>query len=145
MMILAYLLHTSLPWRGAEVRLKMVVPTEAAAAGVRRNLDQLVHSSRTGAGFEVILAGDRPFEEILRDSSGDADLVMMGIAEPGRTSPSTSPGCSAAPRAPTTLFVLAAEDLAFGEILFLREHAAAAREAAARAAASASPNLSHGL
>ncbi len=137
MMILAYLLHTSLPWRGAEVRLKMVVPTEAAAAGVRRNLDQLVHSSRTGAGFEVILAGDRPFEEILRDSSGDADLVMMGIAEPGEDFPEYFARLQRRTEGlPTTLFVLAAEDLAFGEILFLREHAAAAREAAARAAAS---------
>ena len=42
MITLAYLLQTSLPWRGAEVRIKMVVPSETAAAGAGPNLEALV-------------------------------------------------------------------------------------------------------
>jgi len=125
MMILAYLLSTSLPWRRAEVRLKMVARTEMAAEGCRRNLAELVARARVGAGFEVMLAGDRPFGDILAESSADADLVMMGIREPDDDEAAFADYWAGLQRRvaamPTTVFVLAAEDLAFGEVLIQRE------------------------
>ncbi len=65
MMILAYLIQTSLPWRGAEVHLKMVVPSESAATQVRRNLVSIVEEIPMDAVPIVMVADGRPFGEIL--------------------------------------------------------------------------------
>jgi hypothetical protein len=124
MMILAYLLKTSIQWRGAEVVLKMVVPTDAAAQGVRANLASIIERTRTGARFDVLVSDGRSFAEILTQSSADADLVFMGIAEPNEDV-DFAEYYEALHRQvdglPTTVFVLAAEDLAFGEVLLERE------------------------
>ncbi len=121
MLILAYLLRSSVDWRGADVVLKVAVPSEAAAAGVADNLASLIERSRTGVDYEVLLTGDRTFDEVLSDSSASADLVMLGIAEPGPEFTSYYESLQRrAAGLPTTLFVLAAEDLAFGEVLVER-------------------------
>jgi len=120
MLILAYLIRTSLPWRNAEVRLRMIVESEAAAEGARENLDSILERSRTGARADVLVADGRPFREVLRAESQEADLIMMGMAEPdadfgpylGRMQEWTE-GMN-----PTTLFVLASEGIAFREVLF---------------------------
>ncbi len=118
MAILAYLLRTSFDWRNAEVTLKIVVPTQAAAESVRKNMEAIVERSRTGARFEVIVAGDRPFAEILRFSSRDADLVFLGLAEPGDGFREYYERMQARLEGlPSTVLVLAAEDLKFGEVL----------------------------
>lgn len=118
MLILAYLLRTSLPWRGADVVVKMAVPTEDAAEVARRNLDRIIGTSRTGARSEILVRSGRDFQDLLRESSADADLVFLGLAEPGdrfeeyyTTLQKRTAGL------PTTAFVLAAEDLAFGEVI----------------------------
>jgi hypothetical protein len=134
MTILAYLLRTSLPWRGARVRLKMVANTEVAAEGCRKNLREVVADTRTGADFEVMVSDGRPFDQILRESSADADLVMLGIAEPGEDVAEFADYYALLQQRteglPTTLLVLAAEDLAFGEVLIQRESQGASRERA---------------
>ena len=75
----------------------------------------------------MIVAHDRSFDEILRDSSSDADLVLLGMA-----APDTLPGGYVdyeqyfvqldrrAKSLRSTVFVLAAEEIAFREVL-LRE------------------------
>jgi len=118
MTILAYLLRTSLPWRTAEVRLKMVVPTEAALQPARANLQQLVEGTRTGAHSEVLAAAGRDFEDILRTSSRDADLIFLGMAAPAEEFTGYYELLQRRAKGlPTTVFVLAAEDVAFGEML----------------------------
>ncbi len=118
MMTLAYLLKTSLSWRGAEVRLKIVVPTAAGAKGAEANLQAVAAGLRTGAVPEVITADGRPFDEILRASSEGADLVFLGMKEPEADYARYYEGLRARTAGlPTTAFVLAAEDLEFGEIL----------------------------
>ena len=123
MMILAYLLRTSLQWRNAEVCVKMVVPTDAAVEGSSHNLAKLVEDLRTGATTRVIVADGRPFEEILRESSRRADLIFLGLAKPEDDFVSY---CEELQRRieglPTTIFVLASEDMAFEEILLQYEH-----------------------
>jgi hypothetical protein len=124
MITLSYLLQTSQAWRGADIRIKMIAPDQAAAAGAGANLEQLVANLRTRATSQVVVSGGRSFEEIFRESSRDADLVFLGMREP-------EPGVDYQPyyekmRAmaagmPTTAFVLAAEDVPFGEILFKQE------------------------
>ena len=118
MMILAYLLQTSYQWRGATVTLKMVVSDEAAVEPVTENLASIVQRARTGAAFEIIPSRGRAFIDIFRESSSDADLILMGLAEPEddfelyyQALRQQSAGM------PPTLYVLAAEDLAFGEVL----------------------------
>ncbi|MGA7305113.1 MAG: Na-K-Cl cotransporter, partial [Rhodothermales bacterium] len=118
MLILSYLLRTSIEWRGAVVRIKMVVPNESAAPAALENLKAIIRQSRTDAIPEVIVAEGRSFWEILRGSSRVADLVFLGLAEPGPEFPKYYESLMERTSGlPTTLFVLAAEDLAFREVL----------------------------
>ena len=125
MMLLAYLIQTSLAWREADVRVKIVVPSEAAAEDARRNLTALVSGTRIGASTHVIVGDGRPFDEILHASSADADLVFMGMAEPSDDFAAYYEGLVQRTEGlPTTAFVLAAEEVAFGEMLLEQEPAA---------------------
>ncbi|RMH22894.1 MAG: amino acid permease [Gemmatimonadetes bacterium] len=118
MMIFAYLLRTSLMWRNVRVRVKMIVPSEAAAEEARVNLTRLIEETRTGAEPHVLVGQGRPFHEVLRQSSADADLIFLGMAEPDddfrgyyeRLLERTE-------GLPATAFVLAAEEIAFSEVL----------------------------
>lgn len=122
MMIMAYLLKTSLEWREAEVCIKMVVQNQEAVPGTRQNLTELVNDLRTGATTEIIVAGERTFDEILREYSSGSDLVFIGMAEPSddfmEYYESLQKRISGMP---STVSVLAAEDLAFGEILLQKD------------------------
>ncbi|MGB3788635.1 MAG: amino acid permease [Phormidesmis sp.] len=119
MLILAYLLRTSWQWRSAEITLKLVVTDEAGQEAAEVNLENLTNSLRIGAKSEVILANNRPFEEILRTSSASADLVFLGLAVPGeddhqeyyQTLQDRITGL------PATVMVLASENLDFSELL----------------------------
>lgn len=118
MLILAYLLRTSWQWRSADIRLKLVVPDEAAAQAAEGNLKNLTDSLRIGAQSEIILAEDRPFNTILQTSSASADLVFMGLAVPEgdlhdyyQTLQDRMTGL------PDTVLVLASENLDFSEML----------------------------
>jgi len=118
MMILAYLLKTGSQWRNAEVCVKMIVPDVAAVPGIRDNLTSLVEDLRIGASIRIIVSDGRSFDEILHANSMDADIIFMGVAEPGddfisyyETLQNRIIGL------PTTVSVLSAEDLAFREVL----------------------------
>jgi amino acid transporter len=125
LLILGYLLRTSLPWRGAEVRLKMVVPTRDAATEALPNLNRIISETRTGVRPEVIASEKRSFEEILVESSAGADLVLLGMAAPN-TVEGGEEGYAKyydtlmrrATALPTTAYVLASEGIAFREVLF---------------------------
>ena len=118
MLILSYLLQTSLRWRGSRVRVKMVVPTKDAAYGAQANISALLAATRINADTEILVADGRSFPDILRQSSTDTDLVFLGMAAPGdnfeeyyeslqkRTS-----------QLPTTVFVLAGENLDFEQVI----------------------------
>ncbi|NNF03782.1 MAG: amino acid permease, partial [Rhodothermales bacterium] len=118
MMILAFLLGSSLPWRGAEVTVKMVVPTDDAASDARPNLEQIVDETRTGARSDVIVSHGRDFPGILREESADADIVFLGLADPGADFSSYYERLlERTSGLPTTIFVLAAEDVRFEEVI----------------------------
>ena len=118
MLTLAYLLQTSVDWRGADVRVKMVVPTPEAAAGARPNLEAIVRSMRSRVTAEVQVSDGRPFVDIMNDSSRDADIIMMGMREPDADFQSYYERMrDMVEGMPTTAFVLAAEDMPFGDIV----------------------------
>ncbi|HKL18379.1 MAG TPA: hypothetical protein VJ905_05400, partial [Halalkalibaculum sp.] len=123
MMILAYLLQSSRSWWDAEVRIKMVVDNEFAAEEAKNNLLRIVDKIRTGAKPEVLVSNGRSFDEILRDSSQDADLVMLGMAEPDNNfSRYYNRVQQRLKGLPTTILVLAAEDISFGEVLMQQDN-----------------------
>jgi amino acid transporter len=120
MMLLAYLLRTSLDWRQAEIRVKLVVDGEQAAEAARVNLVSMIQGLRIGAEAEVLEARQERFPDILRRSSADADLVLMGLASPEKIDdfPAYYRRTQEMTRTlSSTAFVLAAEDLDFAEIL----------------------------
>ncbi|MDR8391993.1 Na-K-Cl cotransporter [Aliifodinibius sp. S!AR15-10] len=122
MMILAYLLQSSIKWRGADVYLKMVVDSEKAAEDARQNIEHIVDRIRTGSKVEIIISDDRTFENILRESSADADLVLMGMAEPKDNFHTYYEALQDRVKdLPTTILVRAAEEIQFGEVLIQQD------------------------
>lgn len=118
MLILAYLLRTSLPWRSADIRLKLVVPNTNAAQAAEANLASLISTLRMGAQSQVIVAEGRPFNHILKASSQNADLVFMGLATPDDAYTEYYADLQKKTSdLPPTIFVLAAEELAFSDLL----------------------------
>jgi amino acid transporter len=124
MLILAYLLQTSFRWQGARVRLKMVVADHEAAREAGKNLAAMAGRTRTGAEPYVLASEGRPFFEILQESSRDADLVFMGIAQPkpGEFETYFAELREKTESLPSTIFVLAAEEISFREVLIRYEH-----------------------
>jgi solute carrier family 12 sodium/potassium/chloride transporter 2 len=120
MLILAYLLRTSIEWRGAEINLKLMVNDENAAQAARSNLNHLVQQLRMGATPRVIISEGKSFPEILRQHSKRADLVFLGMAIPQENenySQYYEKMQKLAEGLPPTIFVLAAPNFAFSEVL----------------------------
>ena len=118
MLTLAYLLQTSVSWRGGDVRVKMVVPSPEAAAGARPNLEAIVGGLRSGATCEVLIADGRRFVDIMQESSRHADLILLGMREPDDGFRAYYERMrDAVEGMPTAAFVLAAEDMPFGDIV----------------------------
>ncbi|MCA9838450.1 MAG: amino acid permease [Trueperaceae bacterium] len=118
MMTLAYLLSLSLNWRGARVRIKMMVTDEAAAKVAQKNLRELMNKLRIAADIEALSPQGQSFESLLRASSSDADVIFLGMKEPGDDFSSYYADLSSRTAGlPTTVFVRAAEALEFSDIL----------------------------
>lgn len=124
MMILAYLLHTSHSWWNAEVRVKMMVTDENAYTPTKINLTQVVEGMRTEAKAEVIYADGRSFNDVLHSSSEKADLIFLGLPKPDESDDFPAYFQQAQQRIkslPTTVLVLAAEEISFGKVLLQQE------------------------
>lgn len=122
MMILAYLLQSSRNWWDADVTIKMMVPNEKAASGTRKNLSDVIKKLRTGAKSEVIVSNGRSFNEVLHESSGNADLILMGMAVPDENFVSYYENIQKRlQNLPTTVMVLAGEEISYGEVLMQQD------------------------
>src|SRR5690606_34425600 len=118
MMILAYLLQSSISWYDSKVRIKIMVNDEKAAMDARRNLSTVVKRLRTGANLEVIVSNGRSFGEVLHESSSSADLIFMGMALPDENFLEYYKNFQQLIKElPTTILVLAAEEISFSEVL----------------------------
>ena len=118
MLILAYLLRTDIDWHNAQIYLKLVVPDQTAAQAAEINVNNLMKQLRIGAVSQVLVADDRPFNAILHESSGNADLVFLGMAKPRDNYTQYYEGLQARTAGlPPTVFVLAAPGFAFEEVL----------------------------
>ncbi|MFZ9738431.1 MAG: Na-K-Cl cotransporter [Prochlorotrichaceae cyanobacterium] len=118
MLLLAHLLRGDSQWRQADIILKLAVTDETAAQSAHTNLSQLLQEVRIRAHTQVIVLGNRTFDEVLRDSSSPADLVFLGMASPGEDFvPYYERLQERTTGLPTTVFVLAAPQFAFNELL----------------------------
>jgi hypothetical protein len=120
MKILSYLLQTNVRWQNAEVRLNIMAADEDEAEQRRSTLGPIVDQLRTGATLNVIAADGRTFEDLLHETSGDADVVFLGMATPGEEPDYPAYYAQLQARTeglPPTVFVLAAEEISFREVL----------------------------
>ncbi|HHP7243526.1 MAG TPA: Na-K-Cl cotransporter, partial [Elainellaceae cyanobacterium] len=118
MLILAYLLRSNINWRRAKIYLKLVVSDELAAQQAQTNLDRMNQSLRIGAIPQVLIAQGRSFEEILHESSQDADMIFLGMATPDQNFAEYYDKIQAwTDGLPTTMFVLAAPEFSSLEVL----------------------------
>ncbi|MEX1011469.1 MAG: Na-K-Cl cotransporter [Balneolaceae bacterium] len=122
MMILAYLLQSSRSWWDAEVTVKMMVPNEQSAVDARQNLSVNIKKLRIGAKGEVIVSNGRSFKEVLNESTGETDLILMGMASPDENFVSYYEKIqSRLQDLPTTVMVLAGEEISYGEVLMQQD------------------------
>ncbi|MEO0406409.1 MAG: amino acid permease [Cyanobacteria bacterium P01_A01_bin.135] len=118
MLLLADLLRNNITWRSADICLKLVVPNEAAQQSAEANITALVQDFRVDAITQVIVAGDRPFYQILHESSAMADLIFLGMATPMEDySQYYAQLQQRTLGLPTTVFVLAARDFSVTKVL----------------------------
>jgi amino acid transporter len=118
MLLLAYLLRSDIDWRNAQIYLKLVVADDAAAVAANNNLKNFVQKLRIDLIYEVLIAKGRSFTEILRQSSEDADLIFLGMARPQDNFMDYYENLQRrVSDLPSTVFVLAAPNFAFGEVL----------------------------
>ncbi|WP_029037241.1 response regulator transcription factor [Salinimicrobium xinjiangense] len=90
-----------------------------SAKDAKWNVSAIIQRLRIEAGLEMIVSAGRSFEEVLQSSSKDADLVLLGLATPGKNFMEYYKNMQQliAPL-PTTVLVLAADDVSFREVLF---------------------------
>ncbi len=82
MLLLADSLRLDPHWRGARLRLKLVVADRKAADAARSNMEGLLEKLKIRAECLVIEGRGGDFGRIFRESSRDADIIFHGMAEP---------------------------------------------------------------
>lgn len=118
MLLLAHLLSSDVDWRKAQINLKLVVEDKEAAQLAHENVDKLVEELRLAVEVKVIVADGRSFIQILREESRKTDLIFLGLPEPKETFVEDYERLiSWTKDLHTTVFVLAAADYAYEEVL----------------------------
>ena len=119
MIIIAHLLQRSIPWNNVTIRLNMVVKSDLAAQEAQKNISKMLGKVRMKIHDHVIVAYNEPFEEILRRESAEADLIILGLKEPGGDFMSYYDQLMNVKTKSigSTLFVLAGQEINFEEVL----------------------------
>jgi amino acid transporter len=118
MMILSYLMSNNIDWRQAKVHIKMVVGSDNAVPKAQDNLKGILEEIRIQAKCDIIAANGRSFDEILQESSKNADLIFMGLATPNENFGEYYASVQNRIKdLPTTVLALAAQEVAFGKVL----------------------------
>jgi amino acid transporter len=122
MMILVYMLQNSLTWKGAEIHLKIVVDSEEAIDEIEANMRSIISQIRFEAEIDVIPSNGASFPEIFRKGSKEADMIMLGMATPGDEFTDYYESMLELTKdMPTSVFVLAGQEISFGEVLIPQE------------------------
>ncbi len=122
MMILSYLLKTSLDWPDSQVRVRMVIDNDGAVEKALNNLHNIISQIRIEAHPEVLVSNGRPFFEVLREASTDSDLIFLGMKQPDENFLAYYETLHQnTDSLPSIVYVLAAEEIAFREVLLQNE------------------------
>ncbi|HKI50847.1 MAG TPA: hypothetical protein VJ995_02140 [Geothermobacteraceae bacterium] len=82
-LLLAYLLTCNSEWRNSSIRILSVASNELMQRKTLQFLEKLVPEVRIEANISVMLKDDKvSVREMIHKTSGDADLVLMGLALP---------------------------------------------------------------
>jgi hypothetical protein len=118
MIIIAHLLRRGMEWRNATIRLNMVLDSENAAAEAEKNISELLEKVRIDMKQNLVVSHGQSFDELRRKISVKADLVLLGMAEPGEDFLEYyTQMIRKIEGAPSTIFVLAAQEVSFEEVL----------------------------
>ncbi len=84
MAMIAHLLRRNPAWEQAEIDLFMVIRDEAGRRRAEENLKRLLAQARIDARPQALVAdlARRPIHELMAERSGQADLALLGMAEP---------------------------------------------------------------
>ncbi|NQT91945.1 MAG: amino acid permease [Lentisphaerae bacterium] len=122
MLALVHLLKRSATWRKTQLTLKSVATDEAKGAETRQRLESFIRNVRIDAKADVTVSPPDDIFEFIRERSGDADLVLLGIRAPR---PDETPEeystyyaelLARSRGLPAAVFVMAAEDIDFRAI-----------------------------
>lgn len=117
MLLLAYLIRNDVRWREANIYLKLMVKHQNAVLPARDNLNRLLSQLRITAVPQVIVADGRSFDRVLQDTSRNADLIFLGMANPDENFIEHYESLQKkVAELPSTIFVLAAPNFSFEEI-----------------------------
>ncbi len=83
MLLLAYLLRLNAEWSGARIFVRSVARDEEERRQLAEGLAGLIPETRIRAETEIIVQpAGRAFPELLREISGRADVVFLGLSQP---------------------------------------------------------------
>jgi len=118
MILLAYQMKQRFNWSQAEIILNVVTKDEEAGKEAGKNLQELTKTMRIPATSRIFTSGNKTFNDLLKENSADADLVFLGLAKPGADYDEYLGGfLDKTQGLPTTVYVLAGEEIAFEEVL----------------------------
>jgi hypothetical protein len=118
MILLAYQLIQSPEWSNAEIMLNIVAKDEVSGEIAGKNLKELTQMMRIPAKNRIFTSEERTFFDLLKEKSADADLVFLGLAKPAEDYATYIAEFTRKTMGlPTTLYVLAGENVAFEEVL----------------------------
>jgi hypothetical protein len=82
MLLLAHLIRQHRYWNGAAIRVLRVVGRPEAVEGVRADTVRLLDAVRVEANVEVVVRGNREFNEIVNQEAAGTDLTILGLQRP---------------------------------------------------------------
>lgn len=118
MILLAYQMKKSPNWSTAEIVLNIVTKDQDSGEIAGKNLQGLSDSMRIPVKSRIFPSQGKSFFEILKNKSADADLVVLGLATPMENYATyLDEFTRKTDGLPTTMFVLAGENIAFEDVL----------------------------
>lgn len=118
MLVLAYLMTYDSEWKKATVILNLVVQDDSALENSRKRVRALMGDARLKIQPNIISAHGKPFKQILPETSKDADLVFIGMANPGSGFEEYYANLQELTRdLPSTILILAAPLFQISEVL----------------------------
>jgi hypothetical protein len=85
MLLLAYLLKMNQEWEKARIVVHTIVNEEKEREEMTESLSELMHHVRIEADTEIIIRSpEQSLYDIIRSSSGSADVVFIGLMIPAR-------------------------------------------------------------